>query len=566
MPASGTHSNSGGLSPARYDAAPCGRLEENARRSRTRGSLGGFLRETRAAVGITAAAVAIMVLGGVALIGDHLWLAGKRALVLNAADAASIATAFELRQRPTSESDEQVEAALRSVAERYARFNVLANTAKKIKPEDIKVTLDVDRTAGTVAVSVKAGIADTLFAKWLYGYEGSGEITTRTGAERDTTRTEVVLAIDVTTSMDDNLAGGDPGEGGLSRMDIVRRAAHVLVDILDPGNEESMIAIGVVPWHINVRLNGTMRADWKRKRWAEYPHSKTYPKPYYADSMPSAETWTMPADPPEEWRGCLDQRTLTGAAPGLSAELPSEASFTMAFFPVKDNTSYQCRDLTRESITGRFRQDCYHGPTPGEFTLGKVEEEVHCPGGGICQYRITPQIMCEDGTYAFAPILPLSRDMDEVRRTINALKPAGSMTYSTMGLIWGRRLLTHEWRSVWGGEIHPVDPDDADSLGVRKAIVLLTDGEDNYGSALGAASDRSGACTAAKDAGMEVFVVAAMNPSRLGSDLSTGLTNCSSKDDHPDRTYVFLENHTKEDLEDAFRQIAHQLLVVRRTH
>ena len=173
--------------------------------------------------------------------------------------------------------------------------------------------------------------------------------------------------------------------------------------------------------------------------------------------------------------------------------------------------------------------------------------------------------MCEDDG-DFAPILPLSRDMNEVRRAIDALTPVGSMTYSTMGLIWGWRLLTPDWRDVWGGTLHPVDPDEKKYLGVRKAIVLLTDGEDNYGSALDAAPNRSAACTAAKDAGIEIFVVAAMNPSLIGTGLSRGLTRCSSQDDYPDRTYVFLNNRSKEDLEKAFRQIALQLLVVRRTH
>ena len=83
---------------------------------------------------------------------------------------------------------------------------------------------------------------------------------------------------------------------------------------------------------------------------------------------------------------------------------------------------------------------------------------------------------------------------------------------------------------------------------------------------LDAAPDRSAACTGAKRAGIEVFVVAAMNPTKIGSGLSRGLTACSSQSDNPDRTYVFLNNHSKEDLEDAFRQIAHQLLFVRRTH
>ena len=232
----------------------------------------------------------------------------------------------------------------------------------------------------------------------------------------------------------------------------------------------------------------------------------------------------------------------------------------MAFFPVMWLTSFQCRDLSSDSFAGHFTQYCYHGPT-------FEETSTPCPGSRCDQVRKPAQLMCSDDSWdTFVPILPLSRDMGAVRSAIDALMPVGTATYSTMGLIWGRRLLTPEWRPVWGGEVHPVHPDDEDSLGVRKAIVLLTDGEDNYRTALGAARDRSAACAAAKRAGIEVFVVAAMNPAEIGGGLSRGLTDCSSQSDDPDRTYVFLENHTKEDLEDAFRQIAHQLLVVRRTH
>ena len=39
-------------------------------------------------------------------------------------------------------------------------------------------------------------------------------------------------------------------------------------------NEESMVAVGVVPWHINVRLNDTMRTAWEGNGWAVYLNSK----------------------------------------------------------------------------------------------------------------------------------------------------------------------------------------------------------------------------------------------------------------------------------------------------
>ena len=316
-----------------------------------------------------------MLLGGAALIGDHLWMIGKHDLLQSAADAAAIAATFELRRRPDSETDAQVEAALQPLAERYARFNLLGSTTQELEPEDIEVTLDIDRAAGTVAVSVKADVVDALFAKWLYGYEASGKLTTRAGAERDTTKTEVVLAMDVTLSMVDNLAGDYPDPGELSRVEITRQAARVLVDVLDPGDTESMIAVGVVPWHINVRLNETMRTAWEREGWAVYPSSKTYPQPCRADSPPPAETWAMPSKP-EDWQGCLDQRTLTGRRPpGLSAALPARAL----------HDGLLSRDGQHQLPVPRSLRGRLHGPfQPGLLSRADARE-VHTQqarGGG----------------------------------------------------------------------------------------------------------------------------------------------------------------------------------------
>ena len=39
-------------------------------------------------------------------------------------------------------------------------------------------------------------------------------------------------------------------------------------------------------------------------------------------------------------------------------------------------------------------------------------------------------------------------------------------------------MLSHAWNDVWGDREHPVDPHAPANAGSRKAIVLLTDGED----------------------------------------------------------------------------------------
>ena len=61
------------------------------------------------------------------------------------------------------------------------------------------------------------------------------------------------------------LAGNSPSwnpdtypTGRKSRMQIVKEAASKLVAILDP-KADNRVAVGVVPWHINVRLSETAR-------------------------------------------------------------------------------------------------------------------------------------------------------------------------------------------------------------------------------------------------------------------------------------------------------------------
>ena len=138
-------------------------------------------------------------------------------------------------------------------------------------------------------------------------------------------------------------------------------------------------------------------------------------------------------------------------------------------------------------------------------------------------------------------------------------------------MLWGQRLLDHSWKNVWGDDVHPVDPAAQDSKGLRKAIVLLTDGEDTqcgFGNATCADSalgfSRTDACTAAKAAGTEIFVIAAMHPDKVSEALGDSLRECSSESDNPDGSYAFLNNATSESLEAAFADIASQLVTVRR--
>ena len=130
---------------------------------------------------------------------------------------------------------------------------------------------------------------------------------------------EAVLAIDVSESMKSALDSGYAWTNPFTnividrRMTILKRAASNLVDILDP-NEENLVAISVVPWQIMVRLDETVRQNWAANGWAEYPTNRHYDAAYackpQGNCTATAQDDNLPADPGEEWAGCLDEHRV----------------------------------------------------------------------------------------------------------------------------------------------------------------------------------------------------------------------------------------------------------------
>ena len=69
-----------------------------------------------------------------------------------------------------------------------------------------------------------------------------------------------------------------------------------------------------------------------------------------------------------------------------------------------------------------------------------------------------------------SPILPLTKDLDAVRRHVNGLTATGG-TSSYQGLIWGARSLISQWQQAW--QITPVVSSDLQQL-----LILFTDADD----------------------------------------------------------------------------------------
>ena len=270
-------------------------------------------------------------------------------------------------------------------------------------------------------------------------------------------------------------------------------------------------------------------------------------------------TQTVASSPPAPWLGCLDEHR-TGSVGTLAAlptadELlwpPAQSAFAQNYFTAHHGFSYEC---IAPSPRRMKYQRCYMPPVSTQ-TWGNE------PAQHPCEYDPPP------------PIRPLSTDLEQVELAIDALEPTvGYSTYSSLGILWAQRLLEHSWKDVWEGTNHPADPDDRDNVDLRKAIVLLTDGVDNYCSVANPGCENSDvgvppqvACDVAKAAGSEIFVITAMTPERVPQDLADRLYACSSQSDNPDGTYVFVDNATPDALLAAFAEIADQLRTVRRVY
>ena len=532
-----------------------------------------FVRDTRAgATAISAVAVTVMVVGGAALIADHRWLVDQRDVLKAAADAGAIAATLEMNRQLAMNpgiSDASLKEAIGQVATRYVALNLSHLSGERLTRA--LSTLQVDPTpniaAGTVTVLARADLGGTLLSRHLAlvsNYPGPDETVTASIVERTKVPVEVVLAIDVSRSM--MAAVTEAGRGMLfvseehTRMGVVKQASLEMVALLNPSAHDR-IAVGVVPWHYMVRLDSATRRDWAGNDWARYPSSH-YAVPYEAKSgmsPPAGAAQSLAASAPETWLGCLNEhRVVNGAGladwPETSGLLatPSSMAFAQAFFP----SHYEAHSY-----------DCAEKPLPGSLYFQVCYTEVR---DSQKQHLLPPQHTCEAQG---APLLPLTTDRRGIDDAIKGLKAVGAGTYSTTGVLWAQRMLSHRWKRTWGDPEHPLDPAVAENEGLRKVVVLLTDGEDNYcGDDPGACVDseigidRNEACTLAKNAGTEIFVVAAMPPEDVSSDLAQSLRRCSSESDNPGGTYVFINNENEEGLRAAFHEIANQLLEVRRVY
>ena len=531
-------------------------------------ALRDFLRSTVAgSTAIVATVVTIMTIGAGTLLIEHENLVDQRDTLKSASNAASIAMTAEMNRVLASQpniSDDVLTAYLAVIGRRYIELNLMHmdDDRRRRAMESLVLDIALNRNAGTLNVEVTADMGGFVMAAALPLFDElaeSGPTEARTGVEQAIPPAEVVLALDVSGSMNHRVGRNQAAQDGHeSRMDVVKRAAINIVDVLKP-SALHRVAIGVVPWAAAVRLEADTAGEWERRGWVRQATSRHYGLPYRSVGEAPAGIDELVTHSPWPWLGCLDGHRLGAvgthaALPAVSRmlDLPAINTFAMGFFMAGPEQAYTCLQPRPDVM---LSQACF-------TTLSEGAERTR-------YIRRAEQSPCNA---AYPTMLPLSTDHVRIKATINALRPGGGTTYSGLGVLWAQKMLSPEWKAVIGGDgIHPVDSAIDHGGDVRKAIVLLTDGDDTYcgrnntncaNSAIGVSRDE--ACSLAKAQGIEVFVIAAMPD--VSSAMAEQLRDCSSEAEDSDGRYAFLNTASVESLEAAFADIAAQLASVRRVY
>ena len=152
--------------------------------------------------------------------------------------------------------------------------------------------------------------------------------------------------------------------------------------------------------------------------------------------------WINGLDPtaylPTTWKGCVEAR----ATPlDMSDAPPSVGKWTPFFYPSASDNQWPA-----------------------------VKEENYWQNNGT-----GPNLGCGPA------ITPLLTDYTDVQAAIAEMLPwhrGGTM--GNLGLAWGWRVLSPQWRGLWGGATPPTLPKDYNDPLVDKVVVMLTDGVNQW--------------------------------------------------------------------------------------
>ena len=299
----------------------------------------------------------------------------------------------------------------------------------------------VNKKAETLTLTASATIPTTFMR--LFGYE-TITVSAMAEATRKMTPLDVVLAIDMSASMNSGVAGG-----GGSRIKVARKAANDLIKILferDPS--KALLNFGLVPWNgkVNVTINGTkfdpaltttvaVPAFVNPEDPSPNPASPPPPTPqsqvFFANNSPVP----LLEAPPPGWKGAVYNRFLDDGNPDDDADI----LYGPVNLPGTDWVAWQ--------------------------PVGPEGEPVK---KGKCAISVGPEC---DPTLKYG-ITPLQNQKNVIQNAIDALKNPEGATNIPVGLGWAWRVLKP------AAPFTEAIPDPGNDR--KHAIILLTSGM-NFG-------------------------------------------------------------------------------------
>lgn len=349
-----------------------------------------------------------------------------QAKLQNAVDAAGLAAGATL-----STND------LTAVATKYVNLNFAQNNLGATLGV-VNAQLSSDNKVLTVEATATLPTSITkIFNHSIVTLDARTEVT------RASRGMELVLVLDVTGSMNSAV---NPATSTVTKLAALKTAVAGtggLLDILygSGNNTAENLWVGVVPFSQAVNI-GTS-TNWVR--------SNTF-------------DWGVPLHP---WEGCVMART---APHDMSDTVPSVNLFDAYYAPTTATVN------TPTSGTG-VSGNCSGGINSWKCTvLSNGQNRL------TYDYRFSSTLNDFKGpnTLCPQPITPMVAQKSNVVSAVNGLTAAGSTLINT-GMAWGQRMLSPNWRGLWGGQMNTNNlPLNYNTPLMSKVVVLMTDGMNSF--------------------------------------------------------------------------------------
>lgn len=397
-------------------------------------------------------------------------------------DAAGLAAGAMVGQ--SLDSDD-----LKPEAAKYLNANFNGGTIEATIT-DFNLELSDDNSVVTLDATAQL---PTTFMR-IFG-ETTMQVAARSEITRETKGLEVALVLDVTGSMDDPV-GGSPYDS-TKKIAALRVAAKDLVSILFGSNDEvDDLWVGVVPFSQSVNI-GTDRADWmddlddylaqnkcigpnNHSNWS-HTHVAGETEPDYCPTNgPNVSTRTKPHTLVDSYMFADDPTPPKVNGPGISPAAPA----LMSSWYFKPHTWSGCvlerwtnsRDVTDDTPDIQKWETYF---VPDTSSSGNNNWRTSTGGYNVdnsadrSANKGCPQ----------QPITILTNKKAELIDAVDDLVNPRGNTHIPVGAVWGWRLLSPEWRGLWGGAMDAHDlPLDYEEQLSQKAVILMTDGTNTMSS------------------------------------------------------------------------------------